>query len=152
MLLVPMAKGQSNFFEQMIKNLLENRKMHVAAFVCEYDANRCLLSDRGFSQPVADGPHMAFSFNLCATAFVDYIFADPATRLLLREGRNSARGTRACIDHRAVTVFTRRAFKTPAAPSAWCPRNGGATARLVVRGRAGDPGNLLTLRRCLLQR
>jgi hypothetical protein len=79
MLLVPMAEGQSNFFEEMIKNLLENRKMHVAAFVCEYDTDRCLLSDRGFSQPVADGPHMAFSFNLCATAFVDYIFADPAT-------------------------------------------------------------------------
>jgi hypothetical protein len=40
---------------------------------------RCLLSDRGFSQPIADGPHMAFSFSLCATAFVDYIFADPTT-------------------------------------------------------------------------
>jgi hypothetical protein len=79
MLLVPMAKGRSNFFEEMIKNLLENRKIHVAAFVCEYDRDRCLLSDRGFSQPVADGPHMAFSFNLCATAFIDYIFADPAT-------------------------------------------------------------------------
>jgi hypothetical protein len=79
MLLVPMADGRRNFFEEMIKGLLENRKMHVAAFVCEYDSARCLLSDRGFSQPVADGPHMAFSFNLCATAFIDFIFADPAT-------------------------------------------------------------------------
>ena len=79
MLLVPMADGRPNFFEEMIKGLLENRKMHIAAFVCEYDSARCLLSDRGFSQPIADGPHMAFSFNLCATAFVDYIFADPAT-------------------------------------------------------------------------
>ena len=79
MLLVPMAEGHPNFFEDMIKRLLENRKMHVAAFVFEYDSARCLLSDRGFSQPIADGPHMAFSFNLCATAFVDYIFADPAT-------------------------------------------------------------------------
>jgi hypothetical protein len=79
MLLVPMAKGRSNFFEEMIKNLVENRKTHVAAFVCEYDRDHCLLSDRGFSQPVADGPQMAFSFNLCATAFIDYIFADPAT-------------------------------------------------------------------------
>jgi hypothetical protein len=63
MLLVPMADGRPNFFEEMIKGLLENRKMHVAAFVSEYDSARCLLSDRGFSQPIADGPHMAFSFN-----------------------------------------------------------------------------------------
>jgi hypothetical protein len=78
MLLMPMAQGRPNFFEEVIKNLLENRKMHIAAFVCEYDSDRCLISDRGFSQPIADGPHMAFSFNLCATAFADYIFADPA--------------------------------------------------------------------------
>ena len=79
MLLVPMAEGHPNFFEDMIKRLLENRKKHVAAVVFEYDSARCLLSDRGFSQPIADGPHMAFSFNLCATAFVDYSFVDPAT-------------------------------------------------------------------------
>lgn len=81
MLLVPMADGQPNFFEDVIRRLLENRKMHVAAVVNEYDSARCLLSDRGFSQPIADGPHMAFSFNLCATAFVDYVFLDPATSL-----------------------------------------------------------------------
>ena len=62
------ADGRPNFFEEMIKGLIENRKMHVAAFVCEYDNARRLLSDRGFSQPIEDGPHMAFSFNLCATA------------------------------------------------------------------------------------
>jgi hypothetical protein len=66
--------------------LLESRKMHVAAFVCEYDNAGCLLSDRGFNQPIEDGPHMAFSFNLCATAFVDYIFADPA---ILVQGKAS---------------------------------------------------------------
>jgi hypothetical protein len=79
MLLVPMNEGQPNLFVQVIKSLLENRKTYVAAYVCEYDSARCLLSDRGFTQPIADGPHMAFSFNFCATAFVDYIFADPAT-------------------------------------------------------------------------
>jgi hypothetical protein len=40
MLLMPMAEGRPNFFEETIKNLLENRKMHVAAFVCEYDSDR----------------------------------------------------------------------------------------------------------------
>lgn len=77
MLLTPMAKGSPNFFEEMIKRLLENRKTYLAAFVFDYDSARCLLSDRGFSQPIEDGPHMAFSFNLCSTAFVDFIFADP---------------------------------------------------------------------------
>jgi hypothetical protein len=81
MLLVPLVDGQPNIFEHLIKTLLENRKTHVAAFVFEYDDERCLLSDRGFSQPIPDGPHMAFSFNLCATAFVNYIFADPSTLL-----------------------------------------------------------------------
>ena len=81
MLLMPMADGGPNLFEEVIKGLLENRKMHVAAFVFEYDSARCLLSDRGFCQPIEDGPHMAFSFNLCATAFVQYFFADPATLL-----------------------------------------------------------------------
>ena len=56
MLLVPMAEGRPNFFEEMIKGLLENRKVHVAALVCEYDSAGCLLSDRGFSQPIENGP------------------------------------------------------------------------------------------------
>ena len=43
-----------------------------------------MLSDRSYCQPIPDGPHMAMSFNLCSTAFVDYIFADAAT---LVEGR-----------------------------------------------------------------
>jgi hypothetical protein len=41
-----------------------------------YDAHTCLLSDRGFSQPVPDGPHMEFSFNLCSNAFINYLFVD----------------------------------------------------------------------------
>jgi hypothetical protein len=86
MLLAPMMKDRPNLFEDVIKTLMEDPKTHVAAFVCEYDTERCLLSDRGFSQPIEDGPHMAFSFNLCSTAFIDYIFADPAT---LVEGRAS---------------------------------------------------------------
>jgi hypothetical protein len=81
MLLVPMAAGRPNFFEEMIKSLLENRKIHVAAFVYEYDSARCLLCDRGFSQPIENSAHMVFSFNLCATAFVDYCFFDTATLL-----------------------------------------------------------------------
>jgi hypothetical protein len=81
MLLVPMADGHFSFFDDMIKRLLEDRKKHIAAFVCEYDNAGCLLSDRGFSQPIEDGAHMGFSFNLCSTAFIHYIISDPATLL-----------------------------------------------------------------------
>jgi len=79
MLLVPMAEGQPNFFESMIKSLFENQKTYLSAFIFEYDSAQCLLSDRGFSQSIEDGPNMSFSFNLCSTAFIDFIFADPAT-------------------------------------------------------------------------
>lgn len=81
MLLVPMASGHLNFFDDMIKRLLDDRKKHIAAFVCEYDNANCLLSDRGFSRPIKDDAHMGFSFNLCSTAFVHYIISDPATLL-----------------------------------------------------------------------
>ena len=75
-----------NLFECMIKGLFEARDTQAAAFVWIYDQDPCLLSDRSFCQPIPDGAHMAMSFNLCATAFVDYIFADAAT---LVEGRAS---------------------------------------------------------------
>lgn len=81
MLLVPMADGCLNFFEEAIKGLLEDRKTYVAATICDFDTDHCLVSDRGFSRPIEDGPHLAFSFNLCSSAFVHFIFADPATLL-----------------------------------------------------------------------
>jgi hypothetical protein len=78
MLLTHMAADRPNLFEEMIKALMENRKRQVAAFIWVYDHDHCLLSDRGFSQPISDGAHMALSFNLCSTAFIDYVFADAA--------------------------------------------------------------------------
>jgi hypothetical protein len=92
--------GQPNLFEAAIKGLLEDRNLQVAAFVCEYDHDRCLLSDRGFSQPLPDGAHMAFSFNLCATAFIHYIFADPGTLL-------QGRGSPEFLDHALACWRTR---------------------------------------------
>jgi hypothetical protein len=68
----------------MIKGLFEARDTQAAAFVWTYDQDVCLLSDRSYCQPIPDGAHMAMSFNLCSTAFVDYVFADAAT---LVEGR-----------------------------------------------------------------
>ncbi|SOE97679.1 hypothetical protein SAMN05414139_10829 [Burkholderia sp. D7] len=81
MLLMPLEDGRPNFFDQIIKQLFENGDNYLAVWVCEYDHESCLLSDRGYSQPIPDGPHMAFSFNLCRNAFISYIFADPRTLL-----------------------------------------------------------------------
>ncbi len=75
-LLVPMREGYLNFFEEATRGLLENRKTYLSVSVCEYDSDRCLLSDRGYSQPLPGSKHLAFSFNLCSTAFINYIFAD----------------------------------------------------------------------------
>ena len=83
-LLMQTGEGRPNLFEGMIKRLFEARDTQAAAFVWTYDQDFCLLSDRSFCQPIPDGPHMSMSFNLCATGFVDYIFADAAT---LVEGR-----------------------------------------------------------------
>jgi hypothetical protein len=83
-LLMQTGDGRPNLFEGMIKGLFEARETQAAAFVWTYDQDVCLLSDRSYCQPIPDGPHMAMSFNLCSTAFVDYIFADAAT---LVEGR-----------------------------------------------------------------
>jgi hypothetical protein len=83
MLLEPLASGQPNLFEGVVKGLLENRKTHIAAIIGVYDEARCLLSDRGYSESLPE-PHMGMSFNLCSHAFIDYVFADAATLL---EGR-----------------------------------------------------------------
>jgi hypothetical protein len=83
-LLMKTGDDRPNLFKGMIKGLFEARDTQAAAFVWTYDQDVCLLSDRSYCQPIPDGAHMAMSFNLCATAFVDYIFADAAT---LVEGR-----------------------------------------------------------------
>ena len=83
-LLMQTGDDRPNLFEGMIKGLFEARDTQATAFVWTYDRGPCLLSDRSFCQPIPDGVHMAMSFNLSATAFVDYIFADAAT---LVEGR-----------------------------------------------------------------
>jgi hypothetical protein len=82
--LMQTGDDRPNLFEGMIKGLFEARDTQAAAFVWTYDQDVCLLSDRSYCQPIPDGAHMAMSFNLCSTAFVDYIFADAAT---LVEGR-----------------------------------------------------------------
>jgi hypothetical protein len=83
-LLMQTGDDRPNLFEGMIKGLFEARGTQAAALVWTYDQDVCLLSDRSYCQPIPDGAHMAMSFNLRSTAFVDYVFSDAAT---LVEGR-----------------------------------------------------------------
>jgi hypothetical protein len=78
-LLIPAVEGHPNIFEGMIKSLIENPNTYVRGYVYDYDSKLCLLSDRGFCQPIPDGSHMALSFNLCSNAFIHYVFADIGT-------------------------------------------------------------------------
>ena len=81
----PNQSQRWHLFEGCVKGLFENRASHIGVFLGVYDEPGVLLSDRGFSQPIADSPKMmALSFNLSPTAFVDFAFADVATLL---EGR-----------------------------------------------------------------
>jgi hypothetical protein len=72
--------GEINLMEGMIKGLFENRSHQTNVMICQYvdehADKRCLLSDRGYSNP-SRGPEMlAFSFNLCSNAFIVYTFTD----------------------------------------------------------------------------
>ncbi len=77
MLLVPLSEDQPNFFEQIIQGLLRHPNKIIHAFVFDYDQAGCLVSDRGYSQPLPDELGLSFSFNLSSHAFVQYVFCDP---------------------------------------------------------------------------
>jgi hypothetical protein len=79
MLLFEAPGSQFNIFEGLIKSLMENLNSELQIVIHQNDTKFCLLSDRGFSEPFREGNHMALSFNLCSTAFVDYCFMDIET-------------------------------------------------------------------------
>lgn len=80
MLLMRPKPDEPNILEQVVKSLYENESHHVSAFVFSYTGEhadkRPLLSDRGFSMPIQDEGCLAYSFNLCANAFIGYIFTN----------------------------------------------------------------------------
>jgi hypothetical protein len=79
MLLDRPDSGEANMLERIVKALYENPSndvlVHAYQYEDEHSDKRCLLSDRGYCVPVSQGPHLAFSFNLCASAFISYVFA-----------------------------------------------------------------------------
>jgi hypothetical protein len=84
LLLMPGKEGKLTLYEGIVKALLEDKKRYWGVFIFDYDDRPCLLSDRGYSQPLPDDDSLSFSFNLCSTAFVQYCSVNP--RKLL-EGR-----------------------------------------------------------------
>jgi hypothetical protein len=76
MLLTPLAGGQATMLEQALGALYEDRDHALHIHLHTYSAERCLLSDRGWTVPVPEDHHLVFDFNLSAQAFIRYAFLD----------------------------------------------------------------------------
>ena len=74
------APDLPNLMEGIIKAVFESRahsaQVAVFQFVDEHSDKRCLLCDRAFINPIQDEMGLSFSFNLNATAFINYTFFD----------------------------------------------------------------------------
>lgn len=77
LLLTPIKEKQSNFLEQTVKGLYENKDLYIMVLIYTFDNKTCLLSDRGYSIPLPEeDDHMAWDFNLYSRGFIRYIFGD----------------------------------------------------------------------------
>jgi hypothetical protein len=72
------APDVPNIMEGIIKGIFENPSVYPMVCVYRYDNaeedKRCLISDRGYTSPIGQDPHLAFSFNLTSRAFITYLF------------------------------------------------------------------------------
>ncbi|MFC5862165.1 DUF4238 domain-containing protein [Acidicapsa dinghuensis] len=79
MMMLQPIPGGPNFMESTVKAVFERPSGFPMVCVYRYGGEhadkRCLLSDRGFSNPLPQEPHLSFSFNLTSTAFIIYLFA-----------------------------------------------------------------------------
>lgn len=79
MMLIRPAPDRPNLMELTVKSLFERPSGCPMVVVHRYTGGgrdkKCLLSDRGYANPLADKAHLAFNFNLCSTAFITYLFA-----------------------------------------------------------------------------
>ncbi|WP_448090306.1 hypothetical protein [Pseudomonas azerbaijanoccidentalis] len=76
LLLTPVAEGGQNFLNDTVRGLFESRDLFMMVIIYTYDDHACLLSDRGFSEPLVSGnDRMAFDFNLYSQGFIRYTFS-----------------------------------------------------------------------------
>jgi hypothetical protein len=118
MLLTPMAGGQPNFLEQMMKNLFENENHEVIVQVHRFDDQACLLCDRGISWPLDHAEHLVFDFNLSSAAFVRFAFMShdtfppggmpPMIRAGLKRGPKRMHVLYELNDLQSLTIFHHR--------------------------------------------
>jgi hypothetical protein len=80
MMLMRPKPQEPNLMELTVKQLFERPSgfpmVCVYRYTGEHADKRCLISDRGFSNPLPQELHLSFSFNLCANAFIVYIFGE----------------------------------------------------------------------------
>lgn len=76
LLLTPMVTGHGTFLDQSLQSLFEDRGTGLLVHMHTFSVERCLLSDRGWTVPVPEKPHLVFDFNLTAQAFIRYAFLD----------------------------------------------------------------------------
>lgn len=74
MLFVECDPQGSTFLDGIVRGIFESEQLEVAAMVCTYTDQVCLLSDRGFSTNIRQAGVDGFDFNLTSRAFVRYIF------------------------------------------------------------------------------
>jgi hypothetical protein len=79
LMLVRPAPNEVNLMESTVKQVFERPlgfpMVCVYRYSGEHADKRCLLSDRGYANPLPQESHLSFSFNLSSTAFIVYLFA-----------------------------------------------------------------------------
>jgi hypothetical protein len=74
LLLEKLKDGHANMLEQCLSNLYFAKDVHTTVDVYRYDTERCLLCDRGTSNPLPQEHGSVFDFNLRGDAFIRYGF------------------------------------------------------------------------------
>jgi hypothetical protein len=65
-----------NLLEHLIAEIFNNPKTIIQVGIYQYGQEVCLLSDRGFTNPVDQDGVMSFDFNLNRHNFIRFVFSD----------------------------------------------------------------------------
>lgn len=76
MLFYKSGDGGLLMVESIVKSLFEAKTQSAAILVCVYSGEKCLLSDRSFSQITNRQDQVGLEFNLKSNAFIRFMFAD----------------------------------------------------------------------------
>ena len=76
MLFYKSGDGEHLMVESIVKSLFEAKTQSAAVLVCAYSGEKCLLSDRSFSQITNRQDQVGLEFNLKSNAFIRFLFAD----------------------------------------------------------------------------